>query len=117
MDKIKQLWRRYGKALLAVLGLVVTAVQSAVLDGHVSEVEGVQISIAAVTAVMVWLVPILPAARQLKTIAVFVLAALNVAVTLIIGGISTADLTEMVLAGLTAIGVGYAPAQSTVPLK
>lgn len=117
MSKIKELWSKYGKSLLAVAFLVVTAAQAAIADGHLSQIEYVQISIAAVTAIVVWLVPILPGARGLKTAAAFVLAALNVLVTLIVGGVSAADLTEMVLAGLTAIGVGYAPAQSTVSIR
>jgi hypothetical protein len=107
----------YGKSIVAFAFAVVTAVQAAVFDGHISQVEWVQISIAAVTAFVVWLAPRLPHAGGIKTAAAVGLAVLNVLVTVILGGLSQADITEMVLAALTVLGVGYAPAQSTVSLK
>jgi len=109
---MSKFWSTYGKAIMAALFAVVTAIQAAVVDGHVTQVEGVQISIAAVTAVIVWLAPRLPHAAGIKTACAVLLAALNVLVTCIVGGISQADITEMVLAGLTVLGVGAAPAKT-----
>ena len=116
MNKIQQLWSTYGKSIIAFAFAVVTAVQAAVFDGHISQVEGVQISIAAVTAFVVWLAPRLPHAAGIKTAAAVGLAVLNVLVTVIVGGLSQADITEMVLAGLTVLGVGVAPAKTAALL-
>jgi len=114
---MSKFWSTYGKAIIAFVFAVVTAVQAAVFDGHISQIEGVQISIAAVTAFVVWLAPRLPHASGIKTAGAVALAALNVLVTVIVGGISQADLTEIILAGLTVLGVGAAPAQSTVAAR
>jgi hypothetical protein len=108
------LWSKYGKAIAAVFFALLTAAQAAVADGHISQIEGVQIAIAGATAVAVFLAPILPHARGVKTAVAVVLAVLNVLVTAIVGGISASDLTELALAALTVLGVGVAPAQSTV---
>lgn len=108
------LWSTYGKTLAAFLFAVVTVVQASVSDGHITQAEGIQIAIAAVTAFVVWWAPVLPDAPLVKTVAGVALAILNALATLIVGGISSADIAGLILAGLTALGVGLAPAQSTV---
>jgi len=109
---MSKFWSTYGKSITAALFAIVTAIQAAVFDGHISQVEGVQIAIATVTAVIVWLAPRLPHAAGIKTACAVALAALNVLVTCIVGGVSQADVMEMVLAGLTVLGVGAAPAKT-----
>jgi hypothetical protein len=107
------MWKTYGKALTAVAFFVITAVQAALSDGHLTQVEDVQIAIALVTAVGVYLVPIAPQATWGKTAVAVLLAVLNALVTLIVGGVSPADITELVLAALTVLTVGVVPARST----
>lgn len=104
--------QKYGKAFAAVAFAVVTALQATLSDGNLSTQEQVQIAIALVTAIGVWLVPITPQYGWMKTAVAALLAVLNVLATLIIGGISPADIAELVLAALTVLTVGAAPAQS-----
>lgn len=107
-------FQRYGKSLVAVLLAVVTAVQAGLSDGHITQGEGVQVVIALATAVGVYLVPIHPEWRWSKTAVAVLLAVLNALAALIVGGISSADWTELILAALTVLAVSAAPAQSTV---
>jgi hypothetical protein len=104
--------RKYGKALAAALVFVVTAVQAAVSDGHVTQQEDIQIAIAAATALNVYLVPAVPDWPWAKTVVGVILAVLNALTTLIVGGIQPADWTALILAALTAVGVTLAPAVS-----
>lgn len=110
------LWSKYGKSLTAGLILVVTAVQAALSDsqtaGRISQVEVVQIAIAATTALSVYLAPNVPQWPTMKTVLAGLLAALQLAVTLIVDGMGSADWSALILAALTAVSVGLAPAES-----
>lgn len=107
---MSKLWSTYGKSLIAALMLIVTAVEAALSDDHVTQAEWLQIAIAVATAASVYLVPAVPSFPAAKTIVACVLGALEAAVTLIDNGISSADWTAIVLAALTAVTVGAAPA-------
>lgn len=102
---------KYGKSLVAALLAVVTAAHTYLADEVVTRQEWVQIAIAAVTAVSVWLVPALDY-RWMKTAVAALLAGLNVLATLIVDGVTSADATEFVIAVLTVAAVGAAPARS-----
>lgn len=105
---------RYGKAIVAALIAVITAVHAIVSDEVVTGSEWIQISIAAVTAISVYLVPIFEYAWMKTAIAVL-LAALNVLVTLIADGVTSGDLVQVLLSALTALLVAFAPARSDPP--
>lgn len=105
---------RYGKAVAAALLAVVTAVHTLVSDDVITRAEWIQIAIAVVTAISVYLVPILEYAWMKTAIAV-VLAALNVLVTLIADGVTSGDLVQVLLSALTVLAVGFAPARSDAP--
>lgn len=107
-----QFFRKYGKALAAVLAAVLIALNSAVIDTHVDAAEVVTIAIAGVTAVSVWLVPNLPQAPGIKTAIAVLLSALNAAAMLVVDGWSTSDTVNVILAALGVLGVLGAPAQS-----
>ncbi len=104
----------YGKSIAAALLAALTAVHTMLSDDVITQQEGVQIAIAAVTAVSVWLVPIL-AYAWLKTAVATILAVLNVLATLIVGGIDHGDLVQLALSALTVLAVGAAPARSDAP--
>lgn len=104
--------RVYGKALAALLVAGLTALSSALTDGRVTSGEGIQIAIAVATAAGVWLVPVIPQWPWTKTLLAGLLAALNVAVTVIDDGITVAEGINLVLAALGVLGVGAAPAVS-----
>lgn len=106
--------QKYGKTAVAAAFAFITAIQALISDGNVTQQEGVQIAIAFFTAVSVYFVPMIgyPAA---KTVVAAILAVLNVLTTAIVGGLNTGDVTGMVLAALTALGVASAPARSDPP--
>jgi hypothetical protein len=106
------MFRTHGKALVAVAIAAVTAIQAALSDGHITQTETVQITIAFFTAVSVFLVPAVKEWPWMKTAVAVLLAVLNLLVSLIVDGVSSADWTALVLAALTALGVGAAPAVS-----
>lgn len=109
-------WTTYGKSIAAALVAVATAVQAALSDsltgGRITQIEGVQIAIAVVNALLVWLVPNLPRWPFMKTALAAVLAALQLATSLIVDGVSSADVTALVIAALMVIAPAAAPARS-----
>jgi hypothetical protein len=108
------MWGKYGKTIAAALVLIVTAAQAALSDGHLTQVEGVEIAIAATNAGLIYLVPNVPRWPWSKTILAAILAVLQLATSLIIDGISSADLSALVLAALLALS-GAAPSRSDPP--
>lgn len=106
------MFRTYGKALAALALAVATAVQAALSDGHISQQEGVQIAVATVTAIGVWLIPIAPRWPWAKTAVAVLLAVLDALATLIVGGITNSDIPGLILAALTVLTVAGAPARS-----
>lgn len=107
------MFRTYGKAIVALAIAGLTALASALTDDHVTAQETVQIAIAATTAASVWLVPAVPQWPWMKTAVAALLAALNVAVTAILGGISGEEWVNIALAALGVLGVSAAPALTT----
>jgi hypothetical protein len=104
----------YGKALGCFVLAVVTVLHTVLSDGHVTQVEGVQIAIAVTTAALVWLVPVVPEWPWSKTVLGAALATLNAVATVIVNGWHSGSATETLLAGLTILLVRYLPAMSTV---
>jgi peptidoglycan/LPS O-acetylase OafA/YrhL len=108
------MFKKYGKALAAVAGAVLTVAYGALSgDHHIDPDEAVQIAIAAATAVGVYLVPLTPRYRWGKTAIAVILAVLQVLATVILGGLDSNEWIALVLAALTAAGVGAAPAVSS----
>lgn len=105
---------RYGKAVVAALLAAITAVHAMVSDNVITPQEWIQVAIAVVTAVSVYLVPIFEYAWMKTAIAV-VLAALNVLVTLIADGVTSGDLVQVLMSALTVVLVAFAPARSDPP--
>ncbi len=106
--------QKYGKTFVAAALAFVTAIQAFISDGNVTQQEGVQIAIAFFTALSVYAVPMIGYPEAKTTIAV-ILAVLSVLTTAIVGGLDAGDMTGMVLAALTAVGVAGTPAASDDP--
>ena len=97
---------RYTKAAIAVAGAIVMAIYSALNgDNHISIEEWIQISIAAWASFQVWLTANVSDAPYAKAITAGMLAALNLLVSQLTGGISSAELVNIVIAFATAAGV------------
>lgn len=107
------MWTTYGKSIVAFLYAVATvAVPLASGDHHIDPSEGVAIAIAACTAALTWLVPLVPSATWTKTAIGAVLAGLQVLTTVIVGGVDANDVLLIVFAVASFLGIAVAPAVS-----
>ena len=103
---------RYTKSILAVLAAVLTALTAAVTDNRIDAAEAINVAIAGVTAVGVFVVPNLPGVtgRYAKTgVAVTGAALAGLASALSDGVLTQAEVYQVALAGLAAVGVFAAP--------
>lgn len=102
-----------GKALVAALyAIAVTAVPLLSGNHTPSPAEWVQIVIAALTAVTVYLVPLVPSAPWVKTAVGALLAGAQVLVTVIDNGVAGNDYLVIAFAVAGALGITLAPAES-----
>lgn len=108
----RDVWRQWGRAIAAAVTAGGVVLASALTDGHVDPAEGVQIAIQTVSAVAVWLTPNLPGSTGIKTALAALLAMLNLAASLIIGGLTGAEVVNIVLAGVGVLAVAVAPSRS-----
>ena len=99
----------YRKALVAVLGAVVMALYSAFNgDNHVNPEEAINIGIAGFAALQVFITANLPTGtiwNYAKTITAVALGVLNLLVSEWTGGIDNAEMINLIIAALTAVGV------------
>lgn len=103
----------YGKSIVAaVYAVAVVAVPFFSGDKHIDPSEGVAIGIAVCTAALTYLVPLAPSATWTKTAIGALLAGLQVATTVIVGGVDSNDIMLIAFAILSALGIYLAPAQS-----
>lgn len=107
---------RYGKALVAIIyaGLVVayTALSG---DGAINNDEKVQIAIAIMTAVGVWLIPLAPGHKWAKSAVGAILAVLQLLATLILDGIEPGEWLLLLITFGSALGIYVAPAETVTP--
>lgn len=104
--------RAYGKLVLSVIGAAIMALYGFLDDNHVSTDEWIKIGIATTLAIQVYLVPVTAEWPWMKTAVACLLAALNVLVVVIVGGVNSQELIEILIAVGTAAGVAIAPATS-----
>lgn len=104
--------RAYGKAIVATLAAVLMTVYDFVDDGHLDQVEWVKVAIAFAIAIQTYLVPLTAEWPWMKTIVATILSGLQVLVIVIIGGLTQREIIEIIIAIVTPLGVGVAPAIS-----
>lgn len=105
--------QKYGKAIAAVIFAVLTAAQVYLGgDNHIDPEEWVQLGIAAASAIGVYLIPLAPQYAWAKTAVAVLLAVLQTLATVVLSGLDSNEILVLVLAGLTALGVGVSPARS-----
>lgn len=107
------MFQTYGKAVVAFLYAVAVAAVPLLSHGHVTAADGIAIGIAACTAVLTYLVPLVPGAPWTKTAVGAVLAGLQVAAGLVVGGLDGHAWLSIAAAVLAALGITLAPAQSS----
>jgi hypothetical protein len=105
--------QEYGKSILAALyAIAVTVMPQLSGDGKVDPAEGIAIAIAVCTALLTYLVPLVPSATWVKTAIGAALAGLQVATAVIAGGVDSNDWILIAAAVLSALGIALAPATS-----
>jgi hypothetical protein len=104
---------RYAKTILAIIAAGLGILTAALSDDVVTPAELVNVAIAVVTAVGVYLVPNTPAtaARTLKTIVAAGGAALTALSSALTDGVTTGEWLQIALAALAAVGVYVVPNQ------
>lgn len=101
----------YAKSILAIAAAAIGILVAALADNTVTTAELVNVGIAVVTAVGVYLIPNLPAgpARYFKSGVALLGAALTALASFITDGVTTAEWLQIALAALAAIGVYVVP--------
>ena len=100
----------YSKFIAIVVATVLSGVTAALAgDSIISPQEWVNIAILGVGALGVFAAPNVPGAAYTKSILAVLAAVLTVLATVIIGGVGTTEIIQMVLAGLGALGVYALP--------
>jgi|SRR5437764_1032166 len=101
----------YSKALGMVAATVLSAVLAAMVGGHITTTGWINVALAGVGAVSVAIVPNLNAGvgRYAKASVAVATAVLTLLVSLIDGGLTTAEILQLVIAGLGAVGVVALP--------
>ena len=101
----------YTKAIVAIAAAALVVLGAALTDNEVTTVELVNIAIAIVTAIGVYLVPNLDDGprRYAKAIVAFLGAALAALLTVLTDGVTASEWITVVLAALGAIGVTILP--------
>lgn len=108
----------YSKAILAIVAAAVTALLAATTDGVVTISELVNVGVAIVTALGVYLIPNLPGqiTGYAKAIAAFAGAGLVALVSVLGDGAVTPDeWLQVALAALAGVGVTVVPNHVIVP--
>ena len=101
---------KYNKLIAIVVATILSAISAALFgDNIISPQEWVNVAILGVGAAGVFAAPNVPGAAYTKSILAVLAAVLTVLATVIIGGVGTAEVIQMVLAGLGALGVYAAP--------
>jgi uncharacterized membrane protein len=101
----KLIWPVLGLILMAVL----TTVQDASSDSRIDAQEWVQVALQAIMAFNVWATANLPQYGKMKTYVAAVIAVVSLLYTVIIGGVSTQEIINLVITGLAALGVAATP--------
>ncbi|WP_066041881.1 hypothetical protein [Herbiconiux solani] len=101
----------YAKSILTIIASAVTILIAALSDNVVTVPELVNVAIAIVTAVGVYLVPNLDdgLARYFKFIVAILGAALTALASVLTDGVTGAEWLQIFLAALAAIGVAVVP--------
>jgi phosphoglycerol transferase MdoB-like AlkP superfamily enzyme len=112
------MWAKYGKSFVAFVWAVVTVIIPLVSgDHHVDTAETVVIVIAFGNNILVYLVPVFPQFKSLKTVVTALLAGVAILQYLVgNGGFSSLDLNDwyqVVAAVGLSLGLWFAPAAST----
>jgi len=97
----KLIWPVFGVVLMAIM----TTVQDAITDQHIDAQEWVQVALGALMAFNVWATANLPQYEKMKSYVAISIAVVTGLYTFVIGGVSTAEVINLVIIALAAAGV------------
>ena len=101
---------KYAKFIAIAIATVLAAVSAALVgDSVISPQEWVNIAILGVGALGVFAAPNVPGSRYTKSILAVLTAVLTVLASVIVGGVGTVEIIQMILAGFGALGVYAIP--------
>lgn len=113
------MWRRYGKAIVALLTALVmaglTVVREANADAVIDAQEWVLVVIAVFQVLTVWGAANIPRFSEAKTFMAAIMVVLNLLVSYIVGGITGDEWMLLIINFIGTIGVAFAPAVSDSP--
>jgi hypothetical protein len=106
----------YGKTIMGFLGALALVVIPYVTGNHHPDAsEWLTIILGALQLALVWLVPLAPGARWVKTAISLGITVVNVLAIAIVGGIDGNDIAMLITAVLTFFGIAVTGAVSVLP--
>src|SRR6185295_15283192 len=102
--KKKLIWPVLGLIVMAILTTVQQAVSN---DSRIDAQEWVQVVLQALMAFNVWATANLPQYTRMKTYVAAVIAVVSLLYTVIIGGVSTQEIINLVITFVAALGVTF----------
>jgi len=109
----KLIWPIVGLIVMAVL----TTIQQANADNHITASEWVQVILQALMAFNVWATANLPQYTKMKTYVAAAIAMVSLLVALITDGLTTNEIINLVITGLATLGVAFTPQPVTTVIN
>lgn len=109
----KLIWPILGLVVMAIL----TTVQDSLTDSKIDAQEWVQVGLQALMAFNVWATANLPQYTKMKTYVAAAIAVTSLLYTVIVGGVSTQEVINLVITGLAALGVAATPQPVTTVIN
>ena len=100
---------QYAKFALAVIATVLTGMVGAYTDGVITNVEWINVAIVGVGACGVFAAPNVPGAMYTKAIIAVLSAVLAALASFITDGVSQAEMMQLAVIGLGALGIYAVP--------
>lgn len=104
--------QRYGKPLFATLIAALITFRTLYGDNHIDPAEGVAILLSFANGAVVYLVPLFPGYRWLKSAVGVIIAMLTALSVVILGGLTADEVALVVMAAAQALGIVAMPAVS-----
>lgn len=109
----KLIWPILGLVVMAVL----TTIQQVNADNTISASEWVMVGLQALMAFNVWATANLPQYTKMKTYVAAAIVVLQLLVASIVGGLTTNEIINLVIAFVAALGVAFTPQPVTTVIN
>lgn len=102
-------FRRYQALLWPIVGgvvmVVLQGIESAKVDGRIDGPDWVTVAIQAFSLIIIWATANVPGFEKAKPYVSAVMLVLNLLVSMIVGGLDGNEITQLVVAFLSTVGV------------